>query len=63
MVRHYFKWYKQKTDSACSEPADTSLMLQQHEEENSEKEEQQQEKERENESDDEFKNEEFEQEL
>ena len=60
MVQPYFKWYKYKTESACSE---TALILQQHEEENSEKEEQQHEKERENESDDEFKNKQFEQEL
>ena len=50
-------------DSPCSEPADTSFVLQQNEEENSQEEEQRKEKERANESGNEFNDEDVKQEM
>lgn len=50
-------------ESICSEPVDTSFVLQQNEKEHSEKEEQHQQKERAGELDDEFSNEDVKQEV
>ena len=50
-------------ESICSEPVDTSFVLQQNEEEHSEKEEQHQQKERAGELDDEFSDEDVKQEV